>query len=83
MFRNARSDYRKGKVNATNEFSTMQTIEADLKSLMRTFLGEIIEENCKNDKRITKHDCGYIKVYSMELISLEKRIMLDLAKNTE
>ena len=46
---------------------------------MRIVLGIRIEENCENDKIMSKHDCGSRKGCSIESALLEKILMLNLA----
>ena len=72
----------KGKGDKMNKFRVMQIIEADLQLLMRIFLRLRIEENYEDDKRMSKHNYGSRKFYSIESLLLEKRFF-DLAKKTE
>ena len=61
----------------------IQIIEADLQLLMRIFLGLRIERKLEKDKRLSKHNHGSRKGYSVESALLEKRLMFDYAKRTE
>ena len=61
----------------------MQVIEEDSQFLMRKILGVQTEENCENDIRGSKENCGSRKGHSTCSVLLEKRSTLDLAKISE
>ena len=73
----------KGKGNRTKKLRVMQKIEVYLQLLMTIFLGLRIAKDYENYNRMSKHNYGPRKGHSIESASLEKRLILDLAKNPE
>ena len=56
----------KRKYNKTDKLRKTYATHADLKLLMRMFLGIRTGENYENDARIPKLNCGSRKFYSIE-----------------
>ena len=56
-------------------------IEVDLQLVMRTCLGSRMNERIESDARLSKYKHGSRKIHSIENALLEKRLIIDHAKN--
>ena len=59
----------------------LETIEAVLQLVMRACLGIRMNERVELDNRLSKHNYGSRKAYSIEKALLEKRLTIDHEKN--
>ena len=55
----------KGKEPIIGKLQMIQSIEADLQLLMRIFIGEILENDIKNDQRVSKFNYDSRTNYSI------------------
>ena len=67
----------KGKGIFLGKLRIITLIEADLQCIMRTYLGDEIEEKIENDEQFSKANYRSRKNYLIESALLEKRLMFD------
>ena len=58
----------------------MQLIKADLQLLIHIFIDQRVQNNIKNNKRRLKYNYEFKKEYLIELVLLEKQLILDYTK---
>ena len=60
-----------------NKLRIIEWIKVDMKWLMSIFLGLRIDEEDEMDKRLSNHNYGHRKYFSLELALLEKSLISD------
>ena len=67
----------KGKGMVIGKLRTIMLIEADLQYVMRIYLNNKEREVIEKDSKISKSNYGSRKNYSIKIVLLEKRLVMD------